>query len=595
LKHYFPVIGPSSPSSPSIESNDTENPSPPTENSSSNLSFKQRLLNNFHKNDAIVKEARDLITFDPKKKLDPWIQEMNGQEIFDGRRMSPLVEMATVNGNTTVPNGVEHIIYQSVLRLIPTRCVDSIQDLRHREWPRILEFLGSVRETWASEKTKIRFIGKASARRYAGYWAQFLIFCWKWSQLPEERVPKDLKKKPWLQLSPKFTPEQRGRLNEVLEMISSQSIDNSALDQAILDFSMSFIKFGDYDCSGVRSLLIFFCGIRGYNNDDKSWKAPPQHTPFLAGMKYCMRVLSLEHVLPQSQRDQIQQNQKNPPYHSPEDVFCQFYSKWLVKDRATVFAQIVKLLNYGMKIGQNTLKSGTTVTFTEDGKFCEFEGKGRFATEKWVTMVGDVVREMWDLLCDLLFIPPGSILHMNPYSFQDKEGEGENGWNMADGIPDYAGKAVDTIFENLAKSPNADFYVKWKPGSTTRTAEDIDGITDEGLEAYHRIDVAFRERLLLAINYCCGMTGRGTEITPLRFKNRAEAKRNIFIDGGQIMIVTTYHKAQTITRSSDVLTIFLTKTDSLADWSFPSMACIQCSPALSHHRGSIPQHDFSRL
>ena len=63
------------------------------------------------------------------------------------------------------------------------------------------------------------------------------------------------------------------------------------------------------------------------------------------------------------------------------------------------------------------------------------------------------------------------------------------------------------------------------------------------VDQYLKDDGLFRELLVLLIMFTCGMSGRGTEMSSLRYMNTMDGDRNIYLEGGQFMIVTEYHKS----------------------------------------------------
>ncbi|TMC15887.1 MAG: DEAD/DEAH box helicase, partial [Chloroflexi bacterium] len=67
----------------------------------------------------------------------------------------------------------------------------------------------------------------------------------------------------------------------------------------------------------------------------------------------------------------------------------------------------------------------------------------------------------------------------------------------------------------------------------------------------------FLELLLILIHITGGQPARGAEITTLRYVNWSTGTRNIFVEDGQIMIVTSYHKAQALTDKLNVIPRFL--------------------------------------
>ena len=69
----------------------------------------------------------------------------------------------------------------------------------------------------------------------------------------------------------------------------------------------------------------------------------------------------------------------------------------------------------------------------------------------------------------------------------------------------------------------------------------------EWIRKYVKIQEEFMELCLMAMNFTCGQTGRGTEMLSIVYKNIAAADRNVILLDGQIMISTEYHKSQSIT------------------------------------------------
>ena len=68
----------------------------------------------------------------------------------------------------------------------------------------------------------------------------------------------------------------------------------------------------------------------------------------------------------------------------------------------------------------------------------------------------------------------------------------------------------------------------------------------DGVARYKKSIIEFLELLLLAINWTCGQTGWGTEMLCLLYRNKMSADRNIFVQDGQIMVGTDYHKSQAV-------------------------------------------------
>jgi hypothetical protein len=66
------------------------------------------------------------------------------------------------------------------------------------------------------------------------------------------------------------------------------------------------------------------------------------------------------------------------------------------------------------------------------------------------------------------------------------------------------------------------------------------------VDEYVKYDMAFRELLALLVMFTCGLSGRGTEMTSLRYMNTMDGDRMIYLEDGQFMIITEYHKSMAL-------------------------------------------------
>ena len=61
---------------------------------------------------------------------------------------------------------------------------------------------------------------------------------------------------------------------------------------------------------------------------------------------------------------------------------------------------------------------------------------------------------------------------------------------------------------------------------------------------YH--ETKFRELLTILMMITCGLSDRGTEMTSLPYVNTIEGDRSIYVEDGQIMFITEYHKSMAL-------------------------------------------------
>ena len=71
-------------------------------------------------------------------------------------------------------------------------------------------------------------------------------------------------------------------------------------------------------------------------------------------------------------------------------------------------------------------------------------------------------------------------------------------------------------------------------------------ISEAARDNYSRRDEQFREILALLMMFTCGLSGRGTEMTSLRWMNTMDGDRSIYIEDHQLMFVTEYHKSMAL-------------------------------------------------
>jgi hypothetical protein len=71
-------------------------------------------------------------------------------------------------------------------------------------------------------------------------------------------------------------------------------------------------------------------------------------------------------------------------------------------------------------------------------------------------------------------------------------------------------------------------------------------ISEVARDSYSKWDEQFREILALLMMFTCGLSGRGTEMTSLRWMNTMDGDRSIYIEDQQLMFVTEYHKSMAL-------------------------------------------------
>jgi hypothetical protein len=137
-----------------------------------------------------------------------------------------------------------------------------------------------------------------------------------------------------------FLGDQRDDLEE-LQRLAEEDENEYRIDAQVLWVSMRFIMHSDY--AARKSGLVHFFGVLGYDERKKRWREPSTFTPILAGVQFCMCVLTLEHTLPLEERDKFTCMDGRDPL----EVFRVVRDKWLVHGAASPFNTLHKLLQYG--------------------------------------------------------------------------------------------------------------------------------------------------------------------------------------------------------------------------------------------------------
>jgi hypothetical protein len=445
-----------------------------------------------------------------KTENSPWLTRTDWKKMFKGRDMKSLVDQASKD---TGEDNTMKSISQGIHRVIE-KCIESIRDLDRRGWNEIRFWLRSTEKGKGHSKPFHKEM--TDLKKYADVWVGLILFCLRTFESQESGA--------------EFLPKQVNALFNLQANVNKEENDVD-IDKCILDVSISLIQHSDFE--KCRSVIKYFGGVKGYKLSESRWKRPNEYTPTLAAIQFCIRVLSLEHCLPLDARNEYIYNEYSP---TPLHTFQEFHSKWLVEGEAQPFSYVHKLLNYGIYAAKEA--TGADKIRITEGR-CFYDG-GSFVIEAWKQMNKDILRRAEAILSrQLLFRDTDTIDSFDPYQYVDQERNFDNGFSLASLIPDYRHRAREIIMTALGRSS------KWN--SMVRVNENGIEFLAEGKDQYTQADEEFRELVLVEMNWTGGLTGRGTEMESLLFENKQAAMRNIYIDDGQIKVLTEYHKSQAIT------------------------------------------------
>ena len=345
-------------------------------------------------------------------------------------------------------------------------------------------------------------------------------------------------------------------LQEIWAMVELDEEDEDLLDSRIFNLSIQFIMHSDY--AEKKSALIHFTNVLGLDGKKIGFRMPNRYTPILAALIYCLRILLLEHAIPTDHRTnnlQQQQPQQSQSHvismhnSDPLATFREFRDVWLTDGRPSPFNHIHKLLLYGMGAAKGA-GGRPRVRWSADKKTMYFDGKS-LAMVKFREFVTSLIDEAEELLCKkLLFSDNLSIVREKDLT---KLEDDMNNKNILFSFIDEPGNKLsggrERILGNLQKS------TKWK--AMVREEDGHIYFNSKAVFKYISEMETFLEYLLILVHLTSGQPARGTELTTIRYRNALQNLRNIYIEDGQVMVVTEVHKSQAIMDVPRVISRFL--------------------------------------
>ena len=466
-----------------------------------------------------VKDSQSLVT------KTPWLRHTRWEETFMGKDMSILVKL------TEGPRRHDHQerrVWDATARVIRA-CFNGVMNCQERGWTLIPFWLRSVDRNKEDTKSFRMFIAPATLYRYVSYWQQYILFSLR-AMIAEESV--------------QFNARQREALLELNLLLNeiNETTDDTEIDKKILQLSILLIQHSDY--AKERSSLIYFTGVLGYNIEWKQWRQPSEYTTILAGIQFCIRVIMLDSALPKDIRDEI--NESSP--ENPVQMFRKVRDQWLVdgegiilsvisNNSGTPFGYIHRLLNYGM-IAKKNMTTRSRIRWSADKSTLYFDGRALKMNE-WKEFANELISSAEEILSHrLLFLEDGSLPEVD-LNVVDDPSNHEGGHYFVLDEADAWKKGWRAVIKNLRKSEHLEKVVEVH-------GDEIEFLK-AGVDEYEADDTKFRELLAIIMMITCGLSGRGSEMTSLQYINTMEGDRSIYIEDGQMMFITEYHKSMALT------------------------------------------------
>ena len=459
----------------------------------------------------IIKDSTSLVT------KSPWLRRTRWEEMFTGKDMKALNQLALSPGQRDTR---ELYIWSSVERIL-RECFSAVLDCHTRGWDLVLFWLASVDKNKEDTKPFRTHMDPKAMKRYIGHWQGYIMFCFR-AVTTDPNV--------------EFTQRQTECLYELLSMVELDNVtDKSIIDGKVRQLSTLLIQHSDY--TAERSSLIYYCGVLGFNVEFKQWRQPQDYTNILAGIQWCVRVVMLEYSLPCIRRDELTQT----PDANPVEIFRAIRDKWLVDGEATPFGYIHRLLNYGIAASRNAT-TRSRIRWAADDKTLYFDGRA-LKLSTWIEFVNQTLSDAEKLLSRQLFMTDGDLPEISLDVVDDPSNHDAGHYWILDEVDAWP-RARTGMITRLQLSDRWEDLVK----------VDGDGLVwlASGVDEYNADDIKLRELMAVLMMVVCGLSGRGTELTSLRYINTIDGDRGIYVEDGQIMFITEYHKSMALTDEAKV-------------------------------------------
>ena len=185
-------------------------------------------------------------------------------------------------------------------------------------------------------------------------------------------------------------------------------------------------------------------------------------------------------------------------------------------------------------------KNSTTrsrIRWSADNSILYFDGRALKMNE-WKQFVEELISAAEELLSQrLLFREDGGLPEVDLKVIDDPSNH-EAGHYFALDESDSWRKARLMLIQNLRGT-------KYWDGMVDVQGDGVNFLK-AGVDEYEADDMKFRELLAILMMITCGLSGRGTEMTSLRYINTMEGDRSMYVEDGQMMFITEYHKSMAL-------------------------------------------------
>ena len=193
-------------------------------------------------------------------------------------------------------------------------------------------------------------------------------------------------------------------------------------------------------------------------------------------------------------------------------------------------------MNYGIAASKNAT-TRSRIRWSTDKKTLYFDGRA-LQMEELIQFIHELLNIAEKIISEHLLFQENSDIPEFDTTIPDNPSRHDAGYYFGLRQTDAWNKARIRMIQRIrtAKLDNEWFEYLGDAIEFSEAAKD----------EYNKWDVQFREILALLMMFTCGLSGRGTEMTSLRWLNTMDGDRSIYIEDYQIMFVTEYHKSMAL-------------------------------------------------
>ena len=500
-------------------------------------------------------QADGVLQIASAKETSPWLQLTRWTDYLQGHHLRKVATLAAPADKSTEP--ILAILCQSIDRPVDEAyqsvCSDVVNVFGQA---RINSFLQRPR---AADRPLLVKLQKSTWRTYITIWKALICFAFRSTRHNQKIL-----------LRHRLTSSQVVCLDECMKhaerLLELTPVDTfvgdsataaieqatDLLDNSCLDLCISLL---DHDLEGdlFESVVVGFLAVIEIDSRKAILKEAYHYTPTLSGFIKIAQMLVIQKAVVASRDGTI--------LH-PADLLDEMRARCLIHGTRSPFSWPNRLRMYGKKVRDSTTCLGY-IAWSGDGQTVTYKDVAGLSIKHFKGFVRDQVAKAQGQLEELLLLHPEESredlgIDFWMHRIVDNAAENRDMWNflqhtqnLEGTLPDRSKWLLERVLRN--KWLQEEFLYE---NSTPREPKR----KQSAVRAY-RVQVdEFLATLLLLIHLTAGQPARGTEILSLRYVDTINGHhRNIFIDGGTVSTVTTYHKGYSVIGSTKIIHRYLPK------------------------------------